>query len=237
MAEIAIGLMCKIPAAGLSKTRLAATIGEDAALSLASAFLSDAISALRSASEITCSKAFCFFRPSTAADRMRSLAGSGIVLLPQDEADLGHSMLSALNAMRKQCPRGAVLFGSDVPTLPHIVLAQAVEILRNGNTDAVFGPSEDGGYYLAGIRNSRAAPLFAPMFWSTSSVMDETRKRASAAGLRIHEVERWYDIDTADSLARLQSDLRDDSKASKLGPARATREALGLLSSAGSTND
>ena len=76
----------------------------------------------------------------------------------------------------------------------------------NADTDLVLGPSEDGGYYLIGLRVSRPE-LFEAMPWSTPQVLPETVRRAHALGLRIAWLPSWFDVDTGSDLERLEASL------------------------------
>jgi glycosyltransferase A (GT-A) superfamily protein (DUF2064 family) len=85
-----------------------------------------------------------------------------------------------------------LLMGSDAPALKAPVLRAALQALDTA--DAVFVPALDGGYVLVGL--CRAAPmLFEGMAWSTPQVMQHTRERAAAAGLRVAELAALSDID------------------------------------------
>jgi glycosyltransferase A (GT-A) superfamily protein (DUF2064 family) len=70
----------------------------------------------------------------------------------------------------------------------------------------VLGPSEDGGYYLIGVRGDYPM-LFDDVRWSTPTVLDVTRRRAADAGLRTALLPTGFDVDTADDLARLRAAL------------------------------
>ena len=70
--------------------------------------------------------------------------------------------------------------------------------------DVVLGPTEDGGYYLIGMRAPRAA-LFEDMAWSTPTVLGRTLERAQRLGLRVACLPAWFDVDTAADLERLGS--------------------------------
>ncbi len=182
-APIGIGLMCKPPRPGASKTRLAAALGDASAAVLARAFLAD-----------------------TAATVSR--------------AAVAHDLVK--KAYYRPADAAAEIAGVIVPTLPERNLAEAAAILRSGDDrTAVIGPSADGGYYLLGIRGPAAAPLLEPMAWSTAGVLSETRRRAGHHGIRLVEVDRWYDIDEAGDLDRIG--VEDDA------PAAATRATLAAL--------
>ncbi len=70
----------------------------------------------------------------------------------------------------------------------------------------VLGPSEDGGYYLIGLRKLYR-DLFDDMAWSTPQVFDETLRRANRLGLNVETLPPWYDIDTPDDLIRLRQTI------------------------------
>jgi glycosyltransferase A (GT-A) superfamily protein (DUF2064 family) len=98
---------------------------------------------------------------------------------------------------------GVLLTGSDLPTLPAEVFQQALALLNSPETDVVLGPSEDGGYYLIGLRTLYPA-VFDDMIWSTPQVFADTVHRAERLGLSVAVLPRWYDIDTPADLIRLR---------------------------------
>ena len=99
---------------------------------------------------------------------------------------------------------GALAFSSDGPTLPVSYLRQAVT--RLDDVDVVLGPSEDGGYYLIGLKEAHPG-LFQGVEWSTEHVTAQTLARAEAEGLSVALLPRWYDVDTAHDLDRLRAEL------------------------------
>jgi hypothetical protein len=95
---------------------------------------------------------------------------------------------------------------SDTPTLPTGLLERAVTLVASGEHDLVLGPSEDGGYYLIGLRRVHR-DLFEDMPWSTSAVLEETLRRARGLGLSGACLAGWYDVDTGADLERLVAEL------------------------------
>jgi glycosyltransferase A (GT-A) superfamily protein (DUF2064 family) len=65
----------------------------------------------------------------------------------------------------------------------------------------VFGPSEDGGYYLIGL-NAPHPQLFANIPWSTPNTLDASLQQAAKLGLRVKLLETLYDIDELPELKR-----------------------------------
>jgi hypothetical protein len=98
------------------------------------------------------------------------------------------------------------LIDSDSPTLPGECLRAAVEALMREGDRVVLGASEDGGYYLIGMK--RAEPrAFERITWSTERVYAETVERVHEAGLELVELPKWYDVDDAAMLAVLEREL------------------------------
>ena len=92
--------------------------------------------------------------------------------------------------------RRAVLVGSDIPGLGRADVAAAFRAL--GRADAVFGPSEDGGYWLVGFGPRRPAQPFAGVRWSTGHALADTL--ANFRGHRVALLRRLRDVDTAEDL-------------------------------------
>lgn len=204
---IALGVMCKAPRPGVSKTRLAATIGPEFAAELAGAFIKDVFHTLSIVQRRTSVALFVFYAPEGADDEIASYVPARIPRILQSGQDLGAEMLGALQTMLEVCPKGALLMGSDVPTLPVDTLVAAVAALRRAEDRVVIGPSSDGGYYLIGANSNLVAPLFDGIAWSSPSVMTQTRSRARNLGINLVEVDTWYDVDDAQSLAKLKATL------------------------------
>jgi rSAM/selenodomain-associated transferase 1 len=197
LAPIGLGLMCKPPRPGFSKTRLAASIGAQAAARLSRAFLEDAA---YSAQDAACRAGIefqAFFRPADARREIAAILGPQWPLAFADAGDLGATMIEALGACLERCPAGAMIIGADVPLMGADILAEAAACLRRSDPSGlVIVPSVDGGYCLLGVRSlETAATLCAPMEWSTPTVLDETLRRASAANLTVRLFPPQRDID------------------------------------------
>jgi uncharacterized protein len=213
--QIGIGLMCKPPRPGTSKTRLAATIGNDAAALLSRAFLEDSANAIQSAARIASLDPIAFYRPADAAQELGEILGPGWPLALADAGDLGATMVEALATCLAQCPAGAMIMGADVPLMDSEAIAAAAETLRRaGPSGVVIVPSLDGGYSLIGVGSVEAARvLCAPMAWSTPTVLEETLRRAKAAQLSVQLMPPQRDIDELADLEWLQSQLAINFKA------------------------
>lgn len=113
----------------------------------------------------------------------------------QTGGDLGNRMLSAL---RRYASGPTVLIGSDIPGIePHHIEA-AFDAL--GRHDAVFGPSEDGGYWLVGFSPLYRGDPFGKVRWSSATALEDTVAGFPPNAL-IASVSRMRDVDRGTDLA------------------------------------
>jgi uncharacterized protein len=122
----------------------------------------------------------------------------GVEAEGQGGGDLGIRMRRAL----AECPPGpVVLVGGDIPALAARHVADAFRQL--GGRDLVFGPAEDGGFWLVGARRSPRVPqLFDRVRWSGPYALTDT-----LAGLprrvTVGFVDRLEDVDDGEAYRRL----------------------------------
>jgi rSAM/selenodomain-associated transferase 1 len=121
-------------------------------------------------------------------------------LRSQCPGDLGARMLHAF-ASALESGRPAILIGTDCPSMTAPHLQQAARALEHGY-DAVFTPTEDGGYALIGL--NRCDPrLFSEISWSSPQVMNQTRARLRDLDWRWTELETLWDVDRPGDYERL----------------------------------
>ena len=90
----------------------------------------------------------------------------------------------------------------------------------------MLGPSDDGGYYLIGLKKLHWT-LFEDIQWSTERVLDQTIEQAQKSDLEVHLLPAWYDVDNGPTLRRLCRELLTfNEEASDAYPAPVTREYL-----------
>ncbi len=98
--------------------------------------------------------------------------------------------------------------GSDHPELTLETVEEAFERLGAG-ADAVFGPAEDGGYYLVALRSAAVRrELFEGVAWSTGEVLAQSLDRCRRLGLEVELLATGHDVDVAGDLRRLAQRLR-----------------------------
>jgi rSAM/selenodomain-associated transferase 1 len=111
--------------------------------------------------------------------------------LPQGRGDLGARMRDQF----ARAPRGpTVLIGSDIPGVSARLIAKAFAALRRH--DAVFGPAEDGGFWLVGLRAGyRLRSAFAGVRWSGPHALEDSQTSLREA--RIAHIDTLFDVDEA----------------------------------------
>ncbi len=206
MSVAAIGIICKAPQPGRSKTRLATAIGEVAACELSACFLRDVAASIEAVPEALGRRGYGVYAPAGAEHFMRQLLPEGFRLLLQVGDDLGHVLLGATRALLDAGHDCVLLVNGDSPTLPPRLLMQAMETLRESGDRMVLGPAADGGYYLIGLKHPHEH-LFTKIAWGTATVAGTTRERAAEIGLATALLPEWYDVDDVQTLRWLQDEL------------------------------
>jgi hypothetical protein len=191
-------IFAREPLPGRVKTRLAQVIGDQAATDFYAAMLEDT---LEQASRLASVQPLMFW--SLENSRMPILKHyPQLPMYAQQGNDLGERMATAFEQVFNNNCSPCCIIGTDSPDLPSKYVLQAFEQLERNETDVVFGPAEDGGYYLIGLRQN-CPGLFDSIPWSTSLVLEKNLRQAKRLGLRTSLLPTWYDIDTIDDLRRL----------------------------------
>jgi rSAM/selenodomain-associated transferase 1 len=187
-------LFVRAPAFGRGKRRLAREIGDGAAVRFERQML--ALLPRRLARPRRWR-----LRIATTPDRARRQSvrrTARIERIGQGAGDLGARMRRAI----AQCPPGpVVLVGADIPAIRAGYIASAFALL--GAHDLVFGPAEDGGFWLIGARRRQPLrSLFAAVRWSTGDALADVLANLPRH-LAVGFVERLEDVDDAEAYRRL----------------------------------
>jgi rSAM/selenodomain-associated transferase 1 len=202
MGSLALVVMAKAPLAGEVKTRLCPPLTPAEAAELYRCFVLDTVERVRKLATV---QPVMAYTPPAGRAWFEELVPD-FILMPQQGADLGVRMATCFERLFTQGYTGVLLTGSDLPTLPLAHLQRAAACLTVPGIDVVLGPSEDGGYYLIGLRHLYPE-LFEDMVWSTAQVYAETVRRAEACGLTVASLPPWFDVDTPAELERLRDTL------------------------------
>ena len=104
---------------------------------------------------------------------------------------------NAEKTISNQSPNSILLIGTDLPSISHLDLIQAMQILNY--KDMVLGPSNDGGYWLIGLSNKLLNPLctwpFSGINWGTNQVLQQTIKLATSNLINYQLLQTKNDLD------------------------------------------
>lgn len=196
-----LAVVAKRPAPGQTKTRLCPPLTGPQAADLYECFLRDTLGLMARIQGVERSISFL---PEGEGSYFRQLA-PGFALRPQRGDDLGARLDNLLSDALANGASQAVVMDSDSPTLPAACVEDAYARLDEG-ADVVFGPCDDGGYYLVGV--TRPQPrLLREVQMSTATVLEESLDIARSLGLNVALLPTWYDVDTGAELARLEAEL------------------------------
>ena len=181
---------------GTAKTRLAKTIGNDAAFDVYKHLMH--ITEQATIDLKNCDVRIYF---SSEKDPTRWTNYTQCV---QQGNDLGERMSDAFRRSFELGYEQIVGVGSDLPDLTSEIIDKGLAELNSN--DAVFGPAEDGGYYLIGMR-SMLECVFEDKPWSTEGLLDVTLEELKSKGHSVGIIETLNDVDTEDDL--MSSSLKE----------------------------
>jgi hypothetical protein len=179
-------VFARSPRLGTVKRRLARDIGARAALRFHVATLMALLRGLNACGRFDVVLA-------VTPDRARVRVPAGVRLIPQGRGDLGQRMSRVLGRYRR-----VALMGSDIPEANASDVSAAFRAL--GTADAVFGPAEDGGYWLIALGPRRPGDLFGRTRWSSKHALADTLTRFRHH--RVVFIRTLSDVDTADDYRR-----------------------------------
>ena len=191
-ARQALAVFTRTPVIGKTKTRLAQSLGEAGALAAHIELAEGCLGRLQMPANTRCELWITEDAPIVVqwADQYH------FDLRYQCEGDLGARMFHSLQQMLVTDVLAAVLVGTDCPAIDQDYVHQAFSALQNN--DVVFGPAEDGGYGLVGIRSvamPAALTLFQDIAWGSETVLAQSVARASQAQLSVAQLSVIWDVD------------------------------------------
>lgn len=195
--EKALILFVKNPILGKVKTRLAAGIGERAALRAYRLML---LHLRKLINELKGIDVYVYY-----SDSLPDVAiwAESVKLEVQVPGDIGEKMSSAFRQMSSQYEK-CILIGSDCPDLQARHIKEGFKALESA--DVVIGPANDGGYYLIGMKDMNES-IFQLREWSTSYVCEETIEKIVKVGLTCIEIDELQDVDYEENWTRVKDFL------------------------------
>ncbi len=181
----------RFPVPGETKTRLIPALGPEGAATLQREMTAQTLQTARQSCQFPGRQTEVHFT-GTDEPRMRDWLGPDMDYVAQADGDLGARMYFGVHRALESGAARVVVIGTDCPELSPHHIGQAFAQLHTH--DVVIGPSEDGGYYLIGLRTP-IADLFVDIDWGTENVFQSTMEIAAAAELRVSVLPQLRDVD------------------------------------------
>lgn len=191
-------IFAKRPVPGRVKTRLSPPLSPEEAAELYHRMLEDVLA--KGGTQAGVDK-WVFYEPDAGAAQFFAGLAPEMSHVPQEGNDLGERMANAFRRLLALGYGMIAIIGSDLPDLPAAYVEEAFRRLESGTADAIFGPSEDGGYYLVAMGELHEN-LFRDVPWSSGEVLATSLARAKDSGLTVSLLPLWHDVDTAEDLER-----------------------------------
>ncbi len=185
----------KNPEKGKVKTRLAKSIGDDAALEVYIRLLKHTKKFVANSDS---DKAVFYSENITENDDWLAMGCQQVL---QHKGDLGDRMKAAFDYAFAKEYQQVIIVGSDCPEVNTDTISEAFDSLNNN--DVVIGPAEDGGYYLLGM-NKLHSCFFENKSWSQEELFTETIQDVVKHKLKTQILKTCNDIDTIDDYESLK---------------------------------
>jgi uncharacterized protein len=117
--------------------------------------------------------------------------------LVQSNGDLGFKMKTAFDFVFNLGYDKVCIIGSDCYDITTNTINECFSQLKN--TDIVFGPANDGGYYLLGQKKNNDS-LFFNIAWSTHTVLENSKQLCNDNELSYYLLPTLIDIDTIEDI-------------------------------------
>ena len=219
----ALAIMTKAPLGGRVKTRLTPPLTPPEAAALNRCFLQDIAATITDAGAQT--RGVGCYTPVGSEEMFQGFLPPTFSLLPQRDGHFGDRLRGAVEDLLSVGFSSVCLIGSDSPMVPQSTYAEAARLLSQTDERLVLGPSEDGGYYLIGMKKIYPH-LFEEITWSTDQVFGQTLTRAAELRLPVQLLPVSFDVDDHRSLQRLCDELFSPNESEQSLSAPATKAFL-----------
>jgi rSAM/selenodomain-associated transferase 1 len=213
----ALAVMTKAPRAGEVKTRIVPPLTHDEAAQLNSSFLRDVAAAISAAAAERIARGVAVYTPLGSEAAYENVLPEEFFLIAQRGHNFGDRLIFAAEDLFTVGFASVCLINSDSPTVPAENFSQAAELLHLPGDRIVLGPSDDGGYYLIGLKKLHRE-IFERIDWSTERVLDQTLQRTVEIDVEVKLLPVGYDVDDHVTLRRLCGELLGENSRDGLAP-------------------
>jgi hypothetical protein len=196
--KIGIGIFAKTIGHSRVKTRLAEGIGQK----LAEEFYSLSVKAVEevvirySSTQKNNAIEIYWARPSGKYDICTKCLG------------LGAAMHKVAQHILKEC-EAYMLIGTDTPQISGKTIDTIINIMKKDNGKIIFGPSQDGGFYLMAGANVPTLDIMEGVVYSQEDTLEQLIKLLATDGKEYVLIEELSDVDIVDDLEFLRIYLEE----------------------------
>jgi glycosyltransferase A (GT-A) superfamily protein (DUF2064 family) len=208
---IVVLVVAKAPVPGKAKTRLAASVGEQAAADIAAAALLDTLDAVAAAPVQARVVALTgSLDGASEGDEIRARLAD-FTVMPQRGEGFANKLANAhLDAAAATDGLPILQIGMDTPQVTADLLGDcARELLA---CDAVLGPARDGGWWVLGVTNAAMADCLRTIPTSRSDTGVVTLTALRDTGVDVSLVPALADVDTAADVDAVRRECAPDSR-------------------------
>lgn len=208
--EKAVIIFTRVPLPGKTKTRMMPYLTAVQCAKLHSCFLVD----IRKECEWTDAEIFVYYTPEDEEDLdvLKKILGKEKIYAPQRGSNLGIRMYEAIADVLKKGYESCILIGTDIPEIRAEYLEKAFSVLEN--KDVVFGKTEDGGYYLTGMKQAYPE-VFGLKSYGHKKVLEETIQELEKNQISVGYTKTLSDMDEPCDLRGYRKRMACDKRLQK----------------------
>jgi rSAM/selenodomain-associated transferase 1 len=207
---VTLAVITKAPVAGQAKTRLAASVGDQAAADIAAATLLDTLDAVDATPVENKVVALTGDVGKASGSRQIRSRLADLTVVEQRGDDFSARLANAIADAAAAAGRPVVLIASDTPQVTASLLADCAQALLQ--TDVVFGLAHDGGWWLLGVTDPAMAQCLNTIPTSRSDTGPATLEALRDNGLAVTLVAELSDVDTVDDVEIVRAECAPDSR-------------------------
>ncbi|MGB5204559.1 TIGR04282 family arsenosugar biosynthesis glycosyltransferase [Eudoraea sp.] len=173
------------PKLGKCKKRLAAVIGDQAALDIYMILLQHTAEITK---DLNCSKEVYYSEEIPENDLWDK---DNYAKQLQEGNDLGERMYNGFKSGFQKGYQKIIIIGSDIYDLNSETIEAGFNSLEN--SDFVIGPAADGGYYLLGMKTLNKE-IFLNKNWGTETVLEDTLNNLNHKKVKLLQIKNDIDV-------------------------------------------
>jgi len=209
----------RIPVENKTKTRLQPYYTGKQCVGLHTAMLKDMAETIKSLDASI--KTYIYYLPEGDLSVLKVIFGDKAEFREQTGESLGDKMYNAISEVLSEGAEVVSLSGTDIPELSSTDVEDSFKLLIE--KDVVLFPTEDGGYYLVGMKKADKT-IFDIEDYGGNTVFEKTAAKAEDLGLSLGVGRVHRDIDTKEDIKAYYEVMRTDENFRKTHTAKFLKE-------------